>query len=202
MLLAVISPEHEEPRERRVLKALFSAGLARYHVRRPGWDAEKLRRWLLAAPATWRASLVLHGHPELAREFGLAGAHWREAEAPLAPPAGLTASRACHTPETLAASLGTYAAVLYSPVFGSISKPGHGPTAATGLDRVTPLLTGRTPSARRTKVYALGGLTAATLPAAARLGFDGAAFLGAVWQAPDPVAAFRELSDLATRHAA
>lgn len=38
------------------------------------------------------------------------------------------------------------------------------------------------------------GVTAHTLPEVHRLGFKGAALLGSVWQAPDPVAAFEALA--------
>ena len=202
MHLAVISPETEEPRERRILRGLFDAGLTRYHVRRPQWDADKLRRWLNAAPATWRSHLVLHGHPELAREFNLGGAHWKDADAPLHPPAAPASSRACHTPDSLATALGTYAAVLYSPVFASLSKPGHRPDRETAIETVATLLASRSAEQRRTRVYALGGVTAETLPSVATLGFDGAAVLGAVWLAADPVHAFRSLVQTANRHAA
>ena len=202
MHLALISPESEEPRERRILKALFTAGLTRYHVRRPGWDSAKVRRWLMAAPATWRSSLVLHGHPDLAREFGLAGVHWGEATAPLNPPPQPAPSRACHTPEALEKALGHYAAVLYSPVFESLSKPGHAPGKATGLDRIPRILAARRGAAKNTTVYALGGMTSENLATAAGLGFDGAAVLGSVWHAADPVAAFKGLQEAMLRHAA
>ena len=185
-----------------MLKALFAAGLERYHLRKPGWDREKIQRWLAAAPATWRASIVLHGHPDLAADFGLLGAHWRDPEAPLSPPAGPEASRACHSPQALRLSLGRYRSVLYGPAFASISKPGHAPSAETGLAEVTQILSARSAQERSTAVYAVGGVSLETLPLCLRMGFDGAAVLGAVWQAEDPLDAFRHLTEATLHHAA
>ena len=202
MELALISPEHEEPRERRLLKALFSAGLSRYHVRRPEWDGSKVRRWLMAAPATWRRHLVLHGHPELAQEFGLLGAHYPAAQAPLSPPPGIASSRACHTLEELDASLGRYDSILLSPIFPSISKPGRGPSEALSLENISRRLSRRTREERKTLVYALGGVTAERLSTCQQAGFDGAAVLGVVWEAADPVQTFAQLRHSAERHAA
>jgi thiamine-phosphate pyrophosphorylase len=202
MELALISPEADEPRERRVLKALFSAGLSRYHVRRPGWDTFKLRRWLMAAPATWRRHLVLHGDPELAAEYQLAGVHYPAREAPLTPAPTPRPSRACHSLEELDVALGRYEAVLLSPIFPSISKPGHGPTEALSLEAITRRLARRTSDERRTRVYALGGVTPERLEACARAGFEGAAVLGAVWEAADPLQAFAAIRQAAERHAA
>jgi thiamine-phosphate pyrophosphorylase len=42
-------------------------------------------------------------------------------------------------------------------------------------------------------VFALGGVAVGKLARVRALGFDGAAVLGAVWQAADPVAAFEAL---------
>ena len=60
-------------------------------------------------------------------------------------------------------------------------------------DELRTLLATRTATQRSTEVVALGGITAQTLPDCQALGFDGAALLGAVWDASDPVAAFMAL---------
>ena len=49
----------------------------------------------------------------------------------------------------------------------------------------------------RDRRLALGGIEADKLAAVREAGFAGAAVLGAVWQSPDPVAAFRQLQALA-----
>ena len=202
MELALISPEAEGPHERRVLKTLFSAGLVRLHVRRPGWDAFKMRRWVMAAPATWRRHLILHGHPDLAAEYELAGTHYPAKGAPVSPAPSPSPSRACHSLEELDQALGRYDAVLLSPIFASISKPDYGPGESLSLETITARLTRRTREERRTRVFALGGVDSGKLAACARAGFDGVAVLGAVWQAIDPLSAFTHLRQEAERHAA
>jgi thiamine-phosphate pyrophosphorylase len=99
-------------------------------------------------------------------------------------------SRSCHDLARLRAALGRYDSVFFSPVFTSISKPGHGPRPDFPFVALAALLATRTSEERRTTILALGGITTETAPRALALGFDGVAVLGAIWQAPDPVAAF------------
>ncbi len=191
--LVVISPARDDPRETAVLGAMLDAGLERYHVRKPAISRPVLTAWLRALPAAWRPRLVLHQYHELVDEFGLNGCHWRDdGAAPARPPAGL-ASRSSHDLGTLRSALGHYDSVLFGPVFPSLSKPGHGPAAGRMPEAVGALLRHRSPAERSTAVCALGGVTAARLPLVRAWGFDGAAVLGAVWQAADPAAAFRNL---------
>jgi thiamine-phosphate pyrophosphorylase len=192
--LVVISPEGDDPRERAVLGELFAAGLDRYHVRKPRASAAELEAWIQCVPRRWRSRLVLHQHHELVRAFELGGCHWRD-EPNLPPPpidAGVT-SRSCHDWSLLRAALGVYDSVFFGPVFASLSKPGYGPTHAQIGEALGAILHSRTATERRTTVLAIGGITVETVSRAVALGFDGVAVLGAVWQAADPVGAFREL---------
>jgi thiamine-phosphate pyrophosphorylase len=203
MKLVVLSPESADPREPAVLAALFAAGLERYHVRKPHWSAHELETWLSALPAEWRPRLVLHQHHPLVIALGLGGCHWRDDEsAPLAPPARGLTSRSCHGLATLRTALGCYDSVFLGPVFPSISKPGHGPWGNFRPDAAATMLSLRSPAARRTTVFALGGVTAQNALHCRALGFDGVAVLGAVWQAADPVRAFVQLQTTLHRHAA
>ncbi|MFA5058378.1 MAG: thiamine phosphate synthase [Opitutaceae bacterium] len=110
-----------------------------------------------------------------------------------APNDGGFTSRSCHDLATLRAALGRYDSVFFGPMFSSISKPGHGPRPELSLAELSALLARRTSAEQRTAVLALGGVTAQNLSRCRDLGFDGAAVLGAVWQAPDPVDAFHKL---------
>lgn len=130
----------------------------------------------------------------LTADYGSQGAEESVGRGRRTPPdaCGRLASRACHELSGLRAALGRTDAVLFGPVFRSISKAGHGP-GPWDRDELRRLLAGRTECERRTAVYALGGATAANLGEVSHLGFDGAAVLGAVWRTADPVAAFRDL---------
>lgn len=210
MKLVVISPESSPANEIAVLGALFAAGLERYHVRKPAWSRARLEAWLRAVPVEWRPRLVLHSHHDLARALGVGGVHWRDEVGRVLPhppaqpaedrPAWLSAS--CHDLPALRGALGRCDSVFLGPIFPSLSKRGYGPRGAWAPAELAALLAGRSAAERRTSVLALGGVTIDRIPQVRALGFDGAAVLGAVWQAPDPVAAFSALQDSLCCHAA
>lgn len=186
MKLIVISPEAEDAREHAVLASLFAAGLTHYHLRKPAWSRERLAAWLRAVPVEFHPRIVLHSHHELTGEFAVSGLHFRDADGP---PSPLLRSRAVHDLASLRAALYRYDRLLVSPVFPSISKPGHAPTADLDPAGLRALLT----LPRNAELFALGGIERSRLAACRDLGFDGVAVLGAVWLAADPVRAFEEL---------
>ena len=71
--LLVITAPDALPYEPRLLTELLAAGLARLHLRKPGWPAAQLEALIQALPAPFWARLVLHGHPDLVRRYGLGG---------------------------------------------------------------------------------------------------------------------------------
>jgi thiamine-phosphate pyrophosphorylase len=194
MRILLISPEGAEAREVAALEAMFAAGLERYHVRKPAWTEAELEAWLRALPVTWRPRLVVHGHSALAARLGLAGAHAPDAAGEAA---GSAHSRSCHDLPTLRRRLGSHAALLFGPVFPSLSKPGYGPAADFPWPELTRILESRRPA--DASVLAIGGVTAGRLVRCQALGFDGAAVLGAVWGDPDPVQALILVLEAASR---
>ncbi len=194
MHLIAISPETADPREPATVPALIAAGLARYHVRKPTFTAAQLSTWLAHFPKKIRAHFVLHTHHELADEHACLGLHHRSAAPlsalqPFSPSA--FSSRSIHDLATLRRVLGSYTSVFLSPIFPSLSKPGYNPTLAP--EEISTFLRARPATGPRTQVIALGGVSLENLPTCRALGFDGAAILGALWQAPDPLAAFAQL---------
>jgi thiamine-phosphate pyrophosphorylase len=194
MQIVVISPESADPREAAALGAFFEAGLERYHVRKPLWARAELGAWLRGLPRHWRPRLVLHGHRELAEELGLGGWHDRDRDGEGTPPG---ASRSCHDLPSLRGHLPAYRAILFGPVFPSLSKAGYGPPSGFPWESLTALLRERGPEDAR--VLAIGGVTAGGLARCLELGFDGAAVLGAVWGGPDPLRSYSEIRDAAAR---
>ena len=86
--------------------------------------------------------------------------------------------------------------VTLSPVFASDSKPGYGP--ALGLDGLTAVV-----HAVALPVLALGGVTAARVPACVKAGATGVAVMGEVMRGEDPEtcmagidSAFRNMPDM------
>jgi thiamine-phosphate pyrophosphorylase len=194
MQIVVISPESADTREIPAVGGLFEAGLERYHVRKPSWESTDLEAWLRALPRDWRTRLILHGHRTLAQELQLGGWHDRDRKSD-GSPAGV--SRSCHDLPSLRRHLPAYPAILFGPVFPSLSKPGYGPVPGFPWGSLTALLRERGPGDAR--VLAIGGVTARGLGRCRELGFDGAAVLGAVWGSPDPLRSYAEIRDEAAR---
>jgi thiamine-phosphate pyrophosphorylase len=195
MRLVVISPPEDVPDERAIYRALFEAGLERLHLRKPAWTEADTAGWLESLPATWRTRVVLHAHHGLRAPLGAGGVHFRDDGAAPEEPrvVGGFVSRSCHDAAAVERSLGRYDAVLVGPVFASHSKPGYGPLPRRERDALRDLMATRSTNERTTEVIAIGGVDRSTLERCRAIGFDGAAVLGAVWQAHHPVTTFLDL---------
>lgn len=197
MRLIVISPPTAVANETDLASEMLAAGLARLHVRKPTFSRQEMADYVARIPAHHHAQLVLHSHHALVSELNLGGIHLTAAARK-----GLTGRPKLRAGQTLSTSFHTlaevqqhrrkYDYVFLSPVFASISK--HNYPAAFELSTLTEALrklllrTGYRPD-----VLALGGIESRNLATVRQAGFAGAAVLGAVWQSPDPVAAFRAL---------
>jgi thiamine-phosphate pyrophosphorylase len=193
MQIVVISPEAEDHREVRAIEGFLAAGLERYHVRKPTWTSAALESWLVRLPREWSARIVVHGHAPLATRLGFAS-HDRDEPGD---PAVRGISRSCHSISSLLGHLPHYRALLFGPLFPSLTKPGYRPAGDFPWDGLKAALAGRSPGDAR--VLAVGGITPAGLARCRDLGFDGAALLGAVWNQADPVAAYAGVRDEAAR---
>lgn len=100
-----------------------------------------------------------------------------------------TVSTSFHALQDLGVCRGELDYVLLSPIYASISKPGYGGSGAAAAfpdaDGLASALAGS-----RYPVLALGGVTPERFPELAELGFAGAALLGSIWSADDPLAAW------------
>ena len=107
-------------------------------------------------------------------------------------------STSFHALEDLGVCRGELDYVFLSPIYASISKPGHGGQGAAAAvpdaDALASALAGS-----RYPVLALGGVTPARFPELAELGFAGAALLGSIWSAEDPLAAWEAARRAAER---
>lgn len=157
------------------ISRLLDAGVYRLHMRKPGADAAQIAAILRSIPTHHHQRIVVHGHPELMQEFSIGGIHG--AHIPHAHSCSLHAL-------TELVHAQAYHYVFLSPIFPSISKKGYRPLFS--LEECTGAV-------RRTQgtVIALGGVSPHTAPIARAAGFAGIAVLGAVWDAPEPVASYR-----------
>jgi thiamine-phosphate pyrophosphorylase len=196
-LLVIASPQ-ALPDEPRLLTELLVAGLARLHLRKPGWPAAQVEALIQALPAPFWARLVLHGHPDLVRRYALGGLHLtasQRAESPRRPRLlpGQTLSTSFHSLAEIGYHRRRYDYVFLSPIFDSISKAGYaGNFNLTLVKNFLQKLASR-PN-YQPQVLALGGITPENIALAQQAGFAGAAALGSIWGSPEPVAAWQQLA--------
>lgn len=180
-LYLITSPE-DFADEHVLLEALFARGLRCLHVRKPRKDSRALERWILELDPSLRPQLVVHGHADLVHAFGLAGWHGV---------GGTSAS--FHSFADIADCTQEYSYGFLSPILDSLSKPGYR-SAFSRADLAAGFAMLRANGACKVaNVIALGGIDAGQLSFIHSCGFQGAAVLGAVWNAADPIAAWDEL---------
>jgi len=182
-LFIVISDPSTREGEAGIVCQLFEAGLSRFHLRKPGWSRDEMRE-LLAGLHPYHDRVVLHSHHCLSMEYAVGGVHIKVHSSSTSGAPSRSAS--LHRIEELEDLTMKLDYVFLSPFFPSISKPGYGPSFSHTALRSALCATPHT-------VVALGGIDRDRMRDAKALGADGVALLGAVWQSPDPVAAFRSL---------
>lgn len=173
-LIALTLPSFFED-EVEAIQLLIDNGLDLLHLRKPAGKEEDFRRLLSALPENCRQRIVLHDAFHLAEEFRLRGIHLNSRNNRVPDGWQGTVSRSCHSfGEVQAAAACDY--VFLSPIFDSISKEGYGSNFTPGQ-----LQQAAQAGILSSRVIALGGMDARTIPGIATLGFGGVAVLGALW---------------------
>ncbi|MFD1186264.1 thiamine phosphate synthase [Pontibacter rugosus] len=189
MQLIVITSPDPVAQEQQICAALFELGLQTLHLRRPDASIKELQEWLKELPKVYHRHIMLHSYHQLAEEFEVKGLHFREADraaAAVTPKYSLAFSTSFHSLADVQQPQPYVDYGFLSPIFQSISKKDY-PAAFTKekLQEIVPQA--------KLPLIALGGVTAEKLPLVQEMGFKGAAVLGAVWEQPNPVEAFKEL---------
>ncbi len=195
--MLAISPPDIWPDELLWIVRLLDAGLTRYHLRKPAWSAATLDAFLQEIPSSYRSRLALHQHHALVQTHALGGWHvkddtdaWQGRPAATRSAGRLVISRSLHRISALEADTQEWDAVLLSPVFPSLSKPGHEPPWTE------PELARCLRGPRNAKLYALGGIDATRAARCHEAGFDGVVLHGVLWQATNPLAAFETIREM------
>ncbi len=146
------------------------------HIRKPESSEREVEFLLdrLKVSGCDMSRLTIHYNEPLARKYGLGGVHLHGEELEKGAGAGLRRSLSTHSWKEVQQYAGRVDYLFISPLFDSISKPGY----RSGLD---PEETFSRLAHHDGRVVALGGVSADTMTQVERLGFDGAAGLGAVW---------------------
>ena len=187
-LVLITRPDPDVLGEVRTVRKLFHAGLARLHLRKPDWSVDDHQRFLDDIPQPYWSRIVLYTHAELVLSRGLGGLHLRSNERlPRSWPESRPVSTSCHSFEELREGPRRRAYSVLGPLFSSVSKRDHAPRRTP---REFEVILQRWRSGGGCPVYALGGILPENAARARDLGFDGLAFVGAVWDSENPVQEF------------
>ena len=166
--------------EAETLAALCGAGVSVIHIRKPEASEPEIEELLktLQALGADMSRLTIHYNEPLARKYGLGGVHLRIEELLAGAGEGLRRSCSAHgwTEAERAATDADY--VFLSPLFDSISKSGY-------RSAIDPAEAAERLRRRKGRIVALGGIRPANIARVRRIGFDGAAVLGAAWSADE-----------------
>lgn len=197
----VLTPEDDKIYESETVNNLLNAGLHRLHLRKPAYTYADYKNYLSAIPPAHRHKVVIHGCWELYAEQMCGGIHFRSAarhtdEAMelmrIVPRAAISTS--FHSWQEVIDEGERYGSIFISPLFDSISKQGY--KAAIPIDGIDAakgtFLAANKPCP---KIIGLGGIDEKNVADLLKHHYDGAALLGAIWQAPDPVAAFEKIQE-------
>jgi thiamine-phosphate pyrophosphorylase len=194
--LILISNPTPVPDEANLINELFNEGLQLFHLRKPDYPLDELKK------------ITDRIKPEYYDRIVLPASLLKEANADLPPSKkvhffeylrmetkpeifselkeqGYTLSTSIHDSTAYHLLLSEFEYVFFGPVFDSISKQGY---HAMNKEQLTVLQ-----QKGKTKIIALGGINETNCSLALEYGFDGVAVLGAVWQSEHPLATFKKI---------
>lgn len=192
MKLILITTPVSTPKEIKRICQLFEQGLETLHLRKPDFSFEEMKGFIKDVPVQYHPRLMLHSQHELAQEFQVKGLHFPEsirAEASSVPKQELLFSTSFHQLQDILRPQPLFDYAFLSPIYNSISKEGY--KAAFAPEELKKAV-----QQAKVPLVALGGVSAGNLMDVQGKGFAGAAVLGAIWQAEEPVKAFQELQRL------
>ncbi|MES2703963.1 MAG: thiamine phosphate synthase [Bacteroidota bacterium] len=199
MQVIVITPDIEVYNEVEIINELFIIGLNSLSLRKTSYNEHELAAYIQSIDKQYHSRITIHNHYQLCNEFDLRGIHLSSFAREDPNTCGIvtkwqpkSVSTSFHSWEEIGNNVYPYSYVFISPVFDSISKQGY--KANIDLQQATATrnhcrsLQGYCP-----QIIGLGGVNDGNIGLLRKNGFDGAAVLGAVWKAADPVSSFIEI---------
>jgi thiamine-phosphate pyrophosphorylase len=177
-MVLITDPELLEG-EQELIADLFGQGLKDLHLRKYDATEQELLDFLKRIPEEYHSRIVLHHHHYLVRKFNVKGVHFNSYTKDIEqfPKGQLLFSRAVHDPTLLPDVESSVDRVLLSPIYPTISKGGNeAPIPSKELEK---WVQGRT---HPFELIALGGIDPEKVQEIGRMGFDGFAVLGGIWE--------------------
>ncbi len=189
---AVLSPTGSVRNEAKIVCELFEKGLQSYHLRKPRWNPDRVQAWIKSIPKIYRSRIILHQFPELVEKFGLGGFHIRCDEAvPDSLPAEKISAQCQHYADIEKCDK-RFRCLMLGPIF---PKPDRDLTVpARTLQEYAAIVAYHRKQGGTAKIFAFGGVSENNVKQCRKMGFDGVAVVGAVWDdGKEPVPAFKKL---------
>lgn len=192
MRLILVTSDKQVVSELDCINNMLERGLKKLHIRKPGLSKQGLEEFIKCISTQFHKNLVIHSHYELAVELNLGGIHlpenirkedranWVEFKKK-----GFSVSTSIHKLEVLS-EVKAFDYNFLGPVFSSITKKEYGPIYLPEQFKQELKQTSQC-------VIGIGGVTENNIGEISRMGFSGAAVLGAVWESKNPVTAFENI---------
>lgn len=203
MKLIVITPDRTIADEAAIVNRLFENGLSRLHVRKPSFTRDELCDYVNAIAPEYHHHLVINNHFDLFDALKLGGVHLssfarndEQVQTLIKDIPAAKISTSFHSWQEIMDNKFPYGYVFISPVFDSVSKPGY----MAGIDLAEAMMVKnrlKMNSAYCPQIIGLGGVTTSNITVLHEYGFNGAAMLGNIWQAVDPISELRKAAQAA-----
>ncbi len=193
-MIIVFTAEHDQNHEIENINQLFEEGLEALHFRKPHFNFEKCVDFLEKIDASYHSKIMTHQFHGLTEMFDLNGVHFKETFRKsistniedfvlMLQTSGFEISTGFHNVDELIDNEYLYDYTFLSPVFDSISKLNY-QKKVFDFEKLKQC---------NNRVIALGGIHKENISQVFEKGFDGVAVLGSIWQANDPIKAYKEL---------
>jgi thiamine-phosphate pyrophosphorylase len=191
MDLMIVSSPVSVKGEIKLINDLFNNGLDVFHLRKPEWGIAECKEILNGIDMQYHNRIALHQHHELRFDYGIERLHFPEKQRKelfehmtetkrltlAGSYQGKILSTSVHVMEDVE-TLCDFDYTFFGPVFNSYSKPGYKGVSENGAGLKKDQYHLRK---KNTRVIALGGIGLNTIGRMKRMGFDGAAMLGWIW---------------------
>ncbi|MFA6923143.1 MAG: thiamine phosphate synthase [Bacteroidales bacterium] len=181
MKYAIISSPSEFPDEIEIINSLFEEGLEIFHLRKPDYNFSQFEELIKEIPEKFHKKIVIHSNYELAEKYNLKGIHFSLKNTNIKnlkinSTHNYHVSASFHSLEEFCKYGKYFDYAFISPVFNSISKKNY--KSEITHQEISNFLKSEKKSC---KVFALGGIDENNIDTIKKLGFDGFATLGAIW---------------------
>jgi len=179
MQLIILSHPTALPNECNLIETLLEQGLNYFHLRKPSYSKQEIKNCLNGIATKYHSKIILHTHFDLLNEYELKGIHLNLNTIQLGANTinAQHKSFSFHTIAEIEQCKTQYNYVFLSPIFNSISKPHY--KSILDTQAIQQFLKQR----QQQNIIALGGIDETRIEDTYKMGFNGIAAMGSIWNA-------------------